>query len=152
MSTSLQHRFASATSGIGDVGDRLLSGMALEGPWGQFVIRLVLGVVWSPCVGPTLGAAVVLASQGSSLPQVALVMGVFGLSAALPIVILGRLSREAMNRSEGRLMLAGKTGKTHLEGAMVVVAALILSVADKTLEAVIVEHYPAWLTQLTIRF
>lgn len=74
------------------------------------------------------------------------------MSAALPIVILGRLSREAMNRSEGRLMLAGKTGKIFLGGALVVVAALILLGADKTLETVIVEHYPAWLTQLTIRF
>ena len=71
MSSSLQQRFALATSGIGDAGNNLIFRINLDGLWGQFAIGLVLGVVWSPCVGPTLGAAVVLASQGSHLLQVA---------------------------------------------------------------------------------
>ena len=56
---------------------------------GQFAIGLLLGAVWSPCVGPTLGAASLLASQGRDLPQVALTMAVFGIGAALPLVLLG---------------------------------------------------------------
>ena len=58
MSTSLQLRFASATSSLGDAGNSLIARMNLDGLRGQFAIGLVLGVVWSPCVGPTLGAAV----------------------------------------------------------------------------------------------
>ena len=45
---------------------------------------VLLGAVWSPCVGPTLGAASLLAAQGRDLGQVALTMFVFGLGAALP--------------------------------------------------------------------
>ena len=152
ISGNLQQRFASATSGIGNAGDKLISRMNLDGLWGQFAIGLVLGVVWSPCVGPTLGAAVVLASQGSQLPQVALLMGVFGLGAALPVVALVYVSRSAMLNMRGGLMQAGKAGKLVLGLVMIALALMILSGADKPVEAWLVDHSPGWLTQLTTRF
>lgn len=152
MSSSLQQRFATATSGIGNAGNTLISRMALDGLGGQFAIGLVLGVIWSPCVGPTLGAAVVLASQGSQLPQVALLMGVFGIGAALPIVVLAYVSRGAMMQMRGKLMQAGKTGKMLLGAIMMALAVMILSGADKPVESWLVDHSPVWLTQLTTRF
>jgi len=152
MSASLQQRFASATSGIADAGNNLISCMKLDGLGGQFAIGLVLGVVWSPCVGPTLGAAVVLASQGSQLPQVALLMGVFGIGAALPVVALAYVSRSAMMKMRGRLMQAGKNGKMLLGIIMIALAAMILTGADKPVESWLVDHSPSWLTTLTTRF
>lgn len=152
MSTSLQQRFATATSGIGDAGNNLISSLNLNGLGGQFVIGLVLGVVWSPCVGPTLGAAIVLASQGSHLPQVALLMGIFGVGAALPVIILAYLSRTVMMKVRGSLMQAGKMGKLILGFIMLAIAAMILSGADKPLESWLVQISPEWLTALTTRF
>lgn len=152
MSASLQQRFASATSGIGDAGNNFISRLNLNGLRGQFAIGLALGVVWSPCVGSTLGAAVVLASQGAHLPQVALLMGIFGIGAAMPVVGLAYLSRAAMMKVRGKLMQAGKTGKIVLGVVMVSIAALILTGADKPLEAWLVDMSPAWLTALTTRF
>lgn len=152
MSGNLQQRFASATSSMGDAGNNLISNMKLDGLWGQFAIGLVLGVVWSPCVGPTLGAAIVLASQGSQLPQIALLMGIFGMGAALPVVALAYVSRGTMIKIRGKLMQAGKTGKLLLGSLMVAVAAMILSGADKPIESWLVEQSPAWLTSLTTRF
>ncbi len=152
MSGSLQQRFATATSGIGDAGNNLIDRMHLDGLWGQFAIGLVLGMVWSPCVGPTLGAAVLLASQGSHLPQVASLMGIFGVGAALPIVILALVSRTAMMRIRGKLMQAGKAGKVALGAIMVALAALIITGADKPMESWLVDQSPAWLTNLTTRF
>lgn len=152
MSASLQRCFASATSGIGDAGNSFISRLNLNGLRGQFAIGMALGVVWSPCVGPTLGAAIVLASQGSHLPQVALLMGIFGIGAAMPVVGLAYLSRAAMKKMRGKLMQAGKNGKVALGAIMVAIAALILTGADKPLEAWLVEISPAWLTALTTRF
>ena len=152
MSTSLQQRFATATSGIGDAGNNLISSLNLNGLGGQFVIGLALGVVWSPCVGPTLGAAIVLASQGSHLPQVALLMGIFGVGAALPVIILAYLSRTVMMKVRGSLMQAGKTGKLILGFIMLAIAAMILSGADKPLDSWLVQISPEWLTALTTRF
>lgn len=152
MSGNLQQRFAVATSGVGDAGQSLISRLQPDGMWGQFVVGLVLGVVWSPCVGPTLGAAVMLASQGSHLLQVALLMGIFGLGAALPVVALAYVSRSAMAKMRGKLLQAGKTGKIAMGVIMVAIAGLILSGIDKTIEAWLVTHSPAWLSALTTRF
>ena len=152
MSGSLQQRFATATSGIGDAGNNLIDRMHLDGLWGQFAIGLVLGIVWSPCVGPTLGAAVLLASRASHLPQVALLMGIFGVGAALPVVVLALVSRTAMMSMRGKLMQAGKAGKVALGGIMVALAALIITGADKPMESWLVDQSPAWLTNLTTRF
>jgi cytochrome c biogenesis protein CcdA len=152
MSGSLQQRFASATAGIGDAGNNLISRMRLDGLGGQFAIGLLLGVVWSPCVGPTLGAAILLASQGSQLPQAALLMGIFGIGAALPVVGLAYVSRGVMLKMRGKLMQAGKAGKMLLGAVMVALALMILTGLDKHLEAWLVDSSPAWLTRLTTRF
>lgn len=152
MSTSLQQRFASATSRIGNAGNNFIAKIHLNGLSGQFAIGLVLGVVWSPCVGPTLGVAIVLASQGAHLPQVVLLMAIFGIGAALPVVILGYLSRAAIMRVRGQLMQAGKTGKMILGIMLVSISIMILTGMDKDLEAWLVQISPDWLTGLTTRF
>ena len=120
MSGALQQRFALLTAGIGKAGSNLLSRVQLDGLMGQFVVGLLLGLVWSPCVGPTLGAAIVMAGQGANLAQAASMMGVFGIGAALPLVALAFVSRSAMSRTRSKLLHAGKAGKTLLGAVMVV--------------------------------
>jgi len=110
----------------------------------------VLGVIWSPCVGPTLGGAVALASQGERLAEAAGVMLLFGLGAALPMVILGSLSREAVARVRGRLLAVGHHGKTVLGLLFMGLGALVLSGADKVAEAWLLELMPKWLMAMTV--
>jgi cytochrome c biogenesis protein CcdA len=110
LSTRLQERFATASSGLSAAGDALLARIRLDGVGGQFVIGLVLGVIWSPCVGPTLGAATTLASQGKDLAQIALLMALFGIGAGTPLVVLGTLSRTTVLNLRGRMLAAGKGG------------------------------------------
>jgi cytochrome c-type biogenesis protein len=128
-------------------GDVSTSGLS-----GQFGVGLLLGAVWSPCVGPTLGAASVLASQGENLAAVTLVMLAFGLGAALPLVILGFASREAMMRWRSRLLSAGRGVKAALGAVLTLAGAFILSGLDKALETILVQASPEWLNELTTRF
>ena len=65
---------------------------------------------------------------------------------------LAYVSRGAMLKVRGKLMQAGKTDKTMFGAIMIALSVLILTGADKPMEAWLVEHSPAWLTQLTIRF
>lgn len=148
----LQVRLAAAGSPIGNYVEEVVGEFSTKGWRGQFLLGLMLGAIWAPCVGPTLGAASVLAARGENLGQVALTMALFGLGAALPLLLLGVLSREAMLRWRGRLLGVGSGGKTLLGILLVVVALLILSGLDKSLEAALVEASPAWLTELTTRF
>lgn len=148
----LQAQFALAASPVGNWVDEQLGGFATSGLWGQFALGLLLGAVWSPCVGPTLGAASILAAKGENLGQVAATMFAFGLGAALPLMLLGLLSREAMMRMRGRLMEAGKGGKMLLGGLLVAIGLFIATGLDKRLETVLVDASPAWLTELTTKF
>ena len=148
----LQAQFAMAASPVSNwVGDRF-DGFTATSLASQFGLGLLLGAVWSPCVGPTLGAASILAAKGENLAQVALTMLAFGIGAALPLMLLGLVSREAMMRWRGRLMDAGRGGKVLLGGLLVVVGLFVATGLDKRLETVLVDASPAWLTELTTRF
>ena len=107
----LQAQVALAAGPVSNWAEQRFGGISGSGLSGQFAVGLLLGAVWAPCVGPTLGAASVLAAQGENLGRVALTMGVFGIGAALPLVLLGFLSREAMLRWRGRMMSAGQGSK-----------------------------------------
>jgi cytochrome c biogenesis protein CcdA len=148
LSSGLQERFAVAASGASSAGQGMLARMTLNGLSGQFVLGLLLGVVWTPCVGPTLGATITLASQGQQLGQVMLMMALFGLGAGLPLVILGSLSRAAMLRLRGRLLAAGQQGKKILGAVMLLLAVFILTGLDKQFESWVLDAAPAWLTQI----
>lgn len=105
-----------------------------------------------PCVGPTLGAASVLAARGENLPTVAVTMITFGIGAALPLVAIGLLSREVLSRWRSRLLAAGSWGKLAMGAVLVAAGVLILTGLDKRVETVLVDASPAWLTELTTRF
>jgi cytochrome c-type biogenesis protein len=149
---SLSAQAAAAGGPVSNWVEGQFGGFAANGVGGQFVLGLILGAVWSPCVGPTLGAASLLAAKGQDLGEVTLTMLAFGLGAGLPLVILGLLSREAFMRWRGRLMEAGKGGKAVLGGLLVAIGLLVATGLDKRLETMLVDASPDWLTQLTTRF
>jgi cytochrome c biogenesis protein CcdA len=149
---ALSERFAAAAAPIGGWADEKLGGFETAGLRGQFALGLLLGAVWSPCVGPTLGAASVLAAQGKDLGAVALTMALFGVGAALPLLLLGSLSREAMLSWRNRLLGAGKAGKAGLGVLLALIGVLVVTGLDKKFEAALVAASPQWLTELTTQF
>jgi cytochrome c-type biogenesis protein len=148
----MQARLAVAAGPIGNWAQSQAGDISRRGLAGQFAVGLLLGAVWSPCVGPTLGAASVLAAQGKDLGTVAVTMLAFGLGAAAPLLVLGVLSREALMRWRDRLMRAGKSGKIALGMVLLATGVFILTGVDKRIETVLVDASPAWLTNLTTRF
>lgn len=152
LSGSLQARFASAAAGLGAAGQHLTQRFNFDSLAGQFVLGFFLGLVWSPCVGPTLGTAVTLASQQESLGKVTVVMAIFGFGAAMPLALVGGLSREALCRVRGKLIKAGVTGKYILGGLMMIIGIGILTGVDRYLEAHLLELSPDWLLDLTTRY
>jgi cytochrome c biogenesis protein CcdA len=148
----LQEQFALAAAPVSNWAGGYADNFTPGGLAGQFGLGLLLGAVWSPCVGPTLGAASVLAAKSENLGQVALTMLAFGIGAALPLMLLGFVSREAMMRWRGRLMETGKAGKTLLGILLIAVGLLVATKLDKRLETVLVDASPAWLTELTTKF
>jgi cytochrome c biogenesis protein CcdA len=147
-----QARLALAGAPLASWGDRHFVGARGDGLAGQLWLGLLLGAVWTPCVGPTLGAASILAAQGRNLGQVAATMLAFGLGAALPLAALGALSRDALLRWRTRLAAGGAGARAAFAILLVTIGLLVLTGLDKRIETVVVDHSPQWLTDLTTRF
>jgi cytochrome c-type biogenesis protein len=120
-----------------------LSSRAGNGLGGQFLVGAMLGGVWSPCVGPTLGAAVGLASQGGSLGQASLMMVAFGVGSSAPLVATAYASRTVRERRSA-LVRAGQTGHALLGAGLLVMGLLVWFDLDKRLEAALLERLPQW--------
>src|SRR6266550_799823 len=132
--------------------ERRFGEMATAGLRGQFGVGVLLGAVWSPCVGPTLGAASVLAAQGRELGHVALTMFAFGIGSAMPLLWPGMLSRDSLMRWRGRMLSFGKGGKAVLGGVLIASGSLILFGLDKALEAELVQILPQFIADWAGRF
>lgn len=149
---SLQNRISLLASPFSAWAQNRMGGISSTGVAGQFGVGLLLGTVWSPCVGPTLGAASLLASRGKDIFQVALTMSSFAIGVGIPLVIIGLLSRSVLQKSRGTLMSASSKFKSVLGVILVVLGLLIISGYDKHVEAALVEASPEWLTNLTTKF
>jgi cytochrome c biogenesis protein CcdA len=149
---TLQNQFAVAAGPVSNWINGTWGTAGATSAAGQFGLGALLGAVWAPCVGPTLGAASVLAAQGEDLGAVTLTMFIFGVGAALPLLLLGLLSRELLMKWRGKMLSAGGALKTAMGIILVLVGVSILGGLDKSIEAKLVELSPDWLTELTTRY
>lgn len=148
----IQERLALAGAPLANWSDRHFGAGRRGGVAGQVSVGLLLGAVWSPCVGPTLGAASILAAQGRDLGDVAATMLAFGIGAALPLAGLGLLSREALLRWRARLIAGGARAKSAFAIVLILIGVLVLTGLDKRVETFAVDQSPQWLVDLTTRF
>ncbi len=149
---AMQVRLAAAAGPAANWTEQRFGNFSTSGLSGQFGVGLLLGAVWAPCVGPTLGAASLLAARGENLGQVSLTMLAFGVGAALPLLLLGFASRETIMSWRGKLMTGGKAGKAIMGALLVLVGVAILTGFDKKVETILTQAAPAWLIDLTTRF
>ncbi len=152
MVPSLQARFATTAGPLSNWMEQRFGGFSTAGLSGQFGLGLLFGAVWTPCVGPTLGAASLMAAKGQNLFQVAFVMLIFGIGAALPLLVLGTVSRATFMRWREKLAGSSYRGKMLLGGLMVAFGFLILTGLNQTIETYLVANTPDWLLQLTTRY
>jgi cytochrome c-type biogenesis protein len=114
----------------------------------QFGVGMLLGVVWLPCVGPTLGAAIALASLGQQMLQAFVVMLAFGIGTAAVLLAAGLASARLLQRLRPALLSGAGAGKRWLGAALLVLGLLVLSGVDKRLEAFALGWLPDWATSL----
>jgi cytochrome c biogenesis protein CcdA len=120
-----------------------LSARADQGVRAQFIVGALLGGVWSPCVGPTLGAALGLATRSETLSQAAATMAAFGMGSATLLLAAGYASRAVIGQRL-RLLQAGAAGRLTFGVLLVVVGVSVGSGLDKVIEAVVLARLPQW--------
>jgi len=114
------------------------------------LLGAVLGLVWSPCSGPLLGSALALVASDGGAARGGLVLAVFGMGAALPLVAVAYASRSGFERVRNWVLPRVervRLGFALLLGAM---GLAILTGVDKQLEAFVLNWLPDAWVNLTV--
>ena len=117
---------------------------------GQFGVGVLLGAVWSPCVGPTLGGAIGLAASGEGLGQAAVTMLVFGVGVSTVLMALAYGSRQAVSARRERLAAWMPWAKPVMGATLLVVGIAVLFHIDRMIEGWLLDQMPIWLQDLSV--
>jgi len=118
---------------------------------GAFALGGLLGMIWSPCSGPLLASALTLVASEGGAARGALILGLFGFGAAVPLVAIAYASRAGFNRSRDWVLRHIDGFKKGFGALIILVGIAILFGIDKKLEAIVVKVLPdAWLTITTL--
>jgi len=115
---------------------------------GQFGVGLLLGLVWLPCVGPTLGAAIAVASIGQNMGTAFVVMFAFGLGTASALLLAALVSGQLLKRLRPGLFSKVSSAKHVLGYLLIFLGGLILTGSDKVLETYALQILPEWAVSL----
>ncbi|MEL7131674.1 MAG: cytochrome c biogenesis CcdA family protein [Pseudomonadota bacterium] len=143
-------QFELATAGIAAGADQRMNDVDASGLRGQFVGGLLLGAVWSPCIGPTLGGAIALASQGENLGYVTAIMVAFAMGVSTLILALGLGAREAIRRRAQVLRGLAERSKPILGATFIAVGLMLFFQVHYILEAWALDVLPTWLVDLSV--
>ncbi|MBV7379717.1 cytochrome c biogenesis CcdA family protein [Maritimibacter dapengensis] len=136
--------FASATAGLAARADSGVDSFDRSSLWGQFGAGLLLGAVWSPCIGPTLGGAIALASQGENLGWAFVIMVMFALGVSTLILAIGYGLRATALRKFANV------SRPVLGVAFLLVGAMILFRINHVIDIWVLETLPPWLVDLSV--
>jgi cytochrome c biogenesis protein CcdA len=143
---------ASATAGLSARADAGIDDLNPQSLRGQFAGGALLGAVWSPCIGPTLGGAIALASQGQNLGHVTLIMIAFALGVSSIILGLAYGARGVMGRNTARLRQIAQASRPILGAAFLLVGVGLLLQWNHMIEIWLLDTLPPWLVDLSVRF
>lgn len=152
LTPALARRFETATAGFSAGADAHMNTLNPADLKGQFFGGMLLGAVWSPCIGPTLGGAIALASQGQNLGWVALTMAAFALGVSTFIIVLGLGTGGAIRSRAKSLRSLAERSKPILGIAFLAVGVMILFKVHHYLEASLLSVMPIWLQDLSVTF
>jgi cytochrome c-type biogenesis protein len=150
MSVSMVNRFPRLTGGHGNVfGVR--GATQLGGAFRLILLTLFVGANWVPLMGPTLGRASLMAADIWNSGLALAVLFVFGVGAAMPWIVLGRIIR-FLARPFGGVVPHAMASKRLLALSLLAVAILGSTGLDIAMAHRIDGLTPAWTRKLAISF
>ena len=147
---ALNQRFTAMVSPLASGANAASARLDGGSMWGALAMGGLLGLIWSPCSGPLLGSALTLVASEGGAARGALILGLFGLGAAIPLVAAAYASRAGFGRVRQWVLRHGEQSKKVFGALLLLVGIVILSGADKWLETQVNERLPdAWLLLTT---
>lgn len=147
---AFSRRFESATQGFSGAANRKMMGLDLSGFNGQLLGGVLLGIVWSPCIGPTLGGAIALASQGESLLWAFFIMLFFALGVSTLVLGLSWGAKSALRNRTNTMRSIAERSKPIMGAVFLGVGLMIFFKIHHILEAWAVDVLPYWLQDFSV--
>ena len=147
-----QAALSAAAAPFTNAGKQQLARVNANGVVGQYLVGLLPGLVWAPCVGPTLGVAIAAASQGDDLASAFVVFLSFGLGVAVSILAFAYGSRRALGDRGRALRALGAYAKPIFGAALLFVGVLVISGFDKVIEVALLDALPDGLVRFSTSF
>jgi cytochrome c biogenesis protein CcdA len=149
---ALNERFTRLMTPLAGFANRASSRVEGRSLAGAFALGALLGMIWSPCSGPLLASALTLVATEGNAAGGALILGLFGLGAAVPLVGIAYASRAGFAAKRDWVLAHIGKLKQAFGWLIVLVGIAILSGGDKWLEAQVTQRLPdAWVA-ITTRF
>lgn len=145
-------RFASVTGGIGSAADVHLDEIDRSGLRGQFLGGLLLGAVWVPCVGPTLGGAISLAATGESLGWATLIMASFALGISTIVLALAYGAQSAIRSRRDWFRVVAAKARPAMGVIFIITGLSLLFGVHRNLEFWMLNIIPFRILDLSVRF
>ena len=142
--------FASATTAFAARADAQLAQDWATSPRGQLLGGLLLGAVWSPCIGPTLGAAISLAASRDDLAAAAMVMTAFAAGVSTLILALAYGTKSRLQARKALIARLAPKARPLLGGAFLAVGLFLWFGLNHPVEAWLLDTLPPWLTDLSV--
>lgn len=142
--------FVTATAGMASSADARLDDVSQDGLRGQFLAGTLLGAVWSPCVGPTLGGAISLASQGQDLAHATGIMVGFAAGVSALILLLGYGARGLLQRHRGAFQKVAENARPILGVIFLLTGTALLLNLHYIAESYLLDLMPIWLQDLSV--
>lgn len=138
--------FSGALSGISSISSRILDSQKQDSLRSHFAVGALLGGIWSPCVGPTLGSAIALSSRGEGIFQATVMMFAFSIGAAIPLLLASTGFAGLMKRHHARLATVANHSKKAFGGILILIGILTVTGIDKRIEASVLKVLPqSWI-------
>jgi cytochrome c-type biogenesis protein len=116
---------------------------AAAGPWSGFLLGATLGLVWTPCAGPVLGAILTLVASNRSVSQAAGLLVAYAIGAGAPMLAIAYGGEAMITRVRALSRYAEIIQRVF--GALIILAAIgIYFGYDQIFQTYLLTKYP-WL-------
>lgn len=131
VSNYLSQKFSLLTQGVADIGINIFTKQSSkEGFWSGFIFGGLISLIWTPCAGPALAAAIVqTVTQETSVGTVVTIV-CFALGSAVPMFVIAIFSRRLV-RAIGFLRRHSEALRKIL-GTLIILTALLLLLSANT--------------------
>ncbi|HEU0117770.1 MAG TPA: cytochrome c biogenesis protein DipZ, partial [Alphaproteobacteria bacterium] len=125
LSKRLSDKLLGATTGLANFGQNLTARWDQKnGFFSGVAIGALIGLIWAPCAGPIMAAAIVQIIQAKTNAEAVLTVVMFAVGAGIPMLVIALLGRQVMARLS--FLKTHSYGVRRVLGVVIIAAAVLI--------------------------